>query len=57
MTIVMEELEKHERKFAEYERSRDETSKLALRRWEFILLLVQAFPIKWDHRPVLSFKA
>ncbi|XP_065067794.1 E3 ubiquitin-protein ligase LRSAM1-like [Rhopilema esculentum] len=31
MTIVMQELEKHQEKFAEYERSRDNTSKLALR--------------------------
>ena len=32
MTIVMEDLRKNEMKFAEYERSRDETAKLALRR-------------------------
>ena len=32
MTIVMEDLHKNEMKFAEYERSRDETAKLALRR-------------------------
>jgi len=31
MTIVMEDLRKNEMKFAEYERSRDETAKLALR--------------------------